>query len=184
MLKRRAHSSVFRRSTPGTPRANYLLVDLPVGDFKLQISTPPSPIARWALRECKWIDELKYNDGSSCLISVFVLFRFFRTLRVENSLLCSEHFSAQWVCRLRPSSEVQMAGPGSHHHTHVMPSATRLSGAPAQFHADNSPGAHSQAIIGLFCHDIIPLLFHSERGELIIFYQAGQIFRIWKNSGN
>lgn len=77
-----------------------------------------------------------------------------------------------------------MASPGSHHNTHIMPSATRLSGAPAQFHDDSSPEARSQAIIGLFYHDIIPLLFHSERGELIIFYQAGQIFRIWKNSAN
>ena len=73
MLKRSVHGSIFRCSQPGTSRANYLLVGLPVGDFKLQISTLPPQPARCTLRECKRIDELKHNCGSSHLISLFVL---------------------------------------------------------------------------------------------------------------
>lgn len=86
------------------------------------------------------------------------------------------------MCRLIPISELQI--PGSHHNTHIMPIATQLSCALTQGHADGSEGAHSQAIIGLFRDDIIPLPFHSDRSELIIFYLAGQIFRIWNNPGN
>lgn len=55
-----------------------------------------------------------------------------------------------------------MTIPGSHHNSRIMPSATRLSCALRQGHADGSKGAHSPAIIGLFHDDIIPLPFHSE----------------------
>lgn len=183
MLKKSVHSSIFRHSQPGALRANYLLVDLPVGDFKSQISIPSPQLARYTLRECKWIDELKGNCGSSFLISLFVLFCFLRTLKVENNLLCQERKPSK-----NSSRHNDCAGwEASQSHRWLVlvlvvtliscPSAMQLSCAPAQGRADSSPWAHPRVISSLSYRDVTFGSFYSERGELVIFYQAGQILQ-------